>query len=313
VRAAFTIRDLLIAVAVIGVLLGLLMPFLMQAREAARQNGCTGFNMQLGIAVNNYVAFHKTFPSLGDDNMLTAVAGSTTPDVSRSSYSWFVAVLPYLSEGTLYNSIETTSKDFRIPPTSPAVQDSKGQQFLRHPLYILRCPSYAGAQTSDVSVSGAQVTTYHALTATRLVFMAMPTRADGLIIPGGGVRERDVTDGISRTIMLCESKEPRFAVWGEAVTNWVVALDPAQTASNRELDWAETRNSMRLGAQKYDAPCVPARLWGAGGDRWWGPSSDHRGGVVIHSFGDAGTRALTPDVDAKAYASIVTRSGADEP
>jgi hypothetical protein len=201
----------------------------------------------------------------------------------------------------------------QITPTSLAVKDSKGQQFLRHPVYLLRCPSYVGAQTSDVSVSGAQVTTYHALSATRLEFMAMPTRADGLIIPGGGVRERDVTDGLSSTLLLCESKEPRFAVWGEAVTNWVVALDPAQTASNTQLDWAEMRTSLRLGAQKYDTPYLPARLWAAGGDRWWGPSSDHRGGVVIHAFGDAGTRALTPDVDAKVYASIVTRSGADEP
>ncbi len=143
--------------------------------------------------------------------------------------------------------------------------------------------------------------------------MATPTQADGLIIPGGGVRPDDVTDGLSTTLLLCESKEPRFAVWGEAVTSWVVALDPLQTAIKQPTDWAEISTTFRMGAQDYDTPYLPAQLWAAGGDRQWGPSSDHREGVVMHAFADGETRPLTSEIDAKVYAMIVTRSDGDNP
>jgi hypothetical protein len=267
----------------------------------------------LARAVAIYSEANKSFPALGDDNMLTAVAGSTASDQARASYSWRVRILPYLEEGDLYDAVQRNSKGFVLPPTSPSVAGPDGRHFLQRGDYLLRCPSFAGRAPSDVSVEGALISNYHAISATRFQYMSTPIQADGVIIPGGGVRERDVTDGLSSTVLLCESKEPRFAVWGEAVTAWVVALDPEQTASNTQLDWAEMRTSLRLGAQKYDTPFLPTRLWAAGGDRWWGPSSDHRGGVVMHAFGDVHVRPITSEVDAKVYASIVTRADGDNP
>jgi type II secretory pathway pseudopilin PulG len=249
-RPAFTLRDLLVAVAVIAVLLGLLLPSLMRARESARQSSCRGQIGQLARAITIYSEAYTSFPALGDDNTLTAVAGSTASDQTRASYSWRVAILPYLEEGQLYDAIQRTSKGFVLPPPSPSVTSPDGQHFLQSANYLLRCPSFAGRATSDVSVEGALISNYHAISATRLQYLSAPTEADGVIIPGGGVRPDDVNDGLSATVLLCESKEPRFAVWGEAVTNWVVALEPQQTASNQKLDWAEMRTALRLGAQE---------------------------------------------------------------
>ncbi len=52
-------------------------------------------------------------------------------------------------------------------------------------------------------------------------------------------------------------------------------------------------------------------FWVSGGATpWeWGPSSDHSGGVVLHSWGDAHVSALTDQIDPKLYMWIYTRAG----
>ena len=46
-----------------------------------------------------------------------------------------------------------------------------------------------------------------------------------------------------------------------------------------------------------------------GGERDWGPSSDHAGGVVIHSYADGHTQAIPDTVDATVYFRKITRAG----
>jgi prepilin-type N-terminal cleavage/methylation domain-containing protein len=58
----FTAIELLVVVAVIGVLVALLLPAVQAAREAARRANCAGNLHQLGVALNNQVSWAETMP-----------------------------------------------------------------------------------------------------------------------------------------------------------------------------------------------------------------------------------------------------------
>src|SRR5437762_12522650 len=89
-RAAFTLVELLVVFAIIGVLVVLLRHAVQTAREAARRSQCTNNLKQLSLAMMNYEDTFKALP--GGVGRFGCCWGT-----------WMVRVLPYMEQGSLSN------------------------------------------------------------------------------------------------------------------------------------------------------------------------------------------------------------------
>jgi prepilin-type N-terminal cleavage/methylation domain-containing protein len=123
-HSAFTLVELLVVVAIIGVLIALILPAVQASREASRRAQCLDHMHQIGVAIQSYIAAKDKFPP---GKMYTGPRNlPETQSISWSSY-----LLDYLEQGNTYKKI-----DFSIPLSDPGNLGATGQII---PVYL--CPS----------------------------------------------------------------------------------------------------------------------------------------------------------------------------
>jgi prepilin-type N-terminal cleavage/methylation domain-containing protein len=87
-RRGFTLIELLVVIAIISLLVGMLMPAVQKAREAASKISCANNLKQFGLALQNYHNNYDQFPP------------SRLNDYQAT---WLVLLLPYVEQDNLYN------------------------------------------------------------------------------------------------------------------------------------------------------------------------------------------------------------------
>lgn len=119
----FTLVEILVVIAIIGLLLSLVLPAVQGAREAARRNGCQNNLKQVGLAMQTYVSANGTFPPRGVWGIETG-----SPPFPENHHTWVTFILPQLDQGGLAASIDLSQRAW-------------GKPHLNASLPILRCPT----------------------------------------------------------------------------------------------------------------------------------------------------------------------------
>ncbi len=199
-RGAFTLIELLVVVAIIGILVGLLLPAVQAAREAARRMQCSNHLKQLALAAHNFHDVRKAFPP-GVQQLSFAAAPRFR------GISLFAKLLPYLEQGNLVDGWD------EVDPLNNTIGGVQSRTATVLPILI--CPSDVIPQNPVGSGSNRWygITSYGGNGGSRSYDPQFASNDGVFFVVGPGsqtapdkrpIRMADVTDGLSNTLLFGE-------------------------------------------------------------------------------------------------------------
>jgi prepilin-type N-terminal cleavage/methylation domain-containing protein/prepilin-type processing-associated H-X9-DG protein len=114
-RRGFTLIELLVVIAIIAVLIGLLLPAVQSAREAARRAQCLNNLKQIALAAHNYLNAVGTLPQGMPFQVDGNNPGGTAFSQMWTAHSIFVALLPQLEQQPLFNAVNFNMNMWNAP------------------------------------------------------------------------------------------------------------------------------------------------------------------------------------------------------
>lgn len=188
-RRAFTLVELLVVIAIIAILVGLALPAVQHARQAARQMSCHNNLKQIGLALHLY---HDQVGSLPVGCLEWRHYFS--PPGNRN-LAWSAFLLPQLEQTGLYEAI-----DFGLAYDHP---NNAGAAETVLPVYL--CPTTPLDPTAQRGP-----THYGGLFGETLVNR---TKDDGVFLYDEVVAFRDCFDGLSQTLAISEDVVGPHGEW----------------------------------------------------------------------------------------------------
>jgi len=264
-RVAFTLIELLVVIAIISILIGLMLPAVQRAREAANRISCANNLKQIGLAMHNYhLSFEALPPSRTFDGGPTW-AVLILPDLEQTNlYHQWVLQLPYGRQTDLarMSPVRTyfcpSRRTSITPPTSSLSGDLFGSGTgARH------YPGALGDYAAVVDPFG------HDSQQTAAGLEGTGVR--GPFQLGAGSRFTDFMDGLSNTFLVGEKHVP---IGKEGVGWWDCSL----------YDGAFYQCSARAASRMYPLTTYPQ-------DPAWKFGSRHTG-VVNFCYADGHVRAV---------------------
>jgi prepilin-type N-terminal cleavage/methylation domain-containing protein/prepilin-type processing-associated H-X9-DG protein len=233
---AFTLIELLVVIAIMAVLVGLLLPAVQAAREAARRVQCTGNLKQIGIALHHYHAAVGSFP-VGFCYAYQGVLAESSPLQYR--WSALAQMMPYMEQANLHNSLNFDFPIAHAPTSGPSAfwpyyPANTTAMATRVALFL--CPS-DGAPAPDPASGPVN----YAFCAGDGSNGGDATDANGAFILGRAITVADLTDGSSNTAGAAEqllgitgpytqtSPTPIPSPWARAVAR--VSVPPLSDAA----------------------------------------------------------------------------------
>lgn len=317
-RRAFTLVELLVVIAIIGVLVGLLLPAVQQAREAARRMSCSNNLKQIGLGLHNYHDVHKKLP----DALYGNPNGSRDDD---DGFSWLVSLLPFVEQQNLHEGInpqgapgifqrqdifqtyypgltrvpfgDTIVGTYRCPSSAlpdrvPETWFIPGSDRVGGGPVPNYAPWQSGYATTDYKTNGG---------AQRGNFGVMHKSREG-----GGSPFRDVTDGLSNTVMAAESsyvtssgsRSARRSTPPTAFRDWPTWIGAMGRGGDEQV-----RTNGRF-SNPINANTTPSRMYFATNDD--AAFSYHSGGAQF-VFCDGSVHFISENIDLLIYDRLYDR------
>ena len=314
-RRGFTLIELLVVIAIIAILIGLLLPAVQQAREAARRTQCKNNLKQLGLALHNYHDVFSMFPYA----YYGYHSANGCPQRNRFG-NWRVMIMPYIDQANIYNGV--TQHFGRGGCDDPSVPGQIAALPIHEvPLAVLFCPSESSDRYGTMAPylfeqqcnSGSAVASYVGCTGANTADSCSSQFCNGtncpcefvqhhFVSPGSqskfsgmfsmnangadSVGMRRIADGTSNTLMLGEVQQRVNGVgswWTCQFGGWPVSS--TATAINwpgRTHSWANSE----------------------------GFASYHEGGAQF-AMADGSVRLISENVDMKTFGAVGTRAGGE--
>lgn len=336
-RAGLTLIEVLVVIAIVGLLIALLMPAVQRSREAARRVQCASSLRQLGLAVVMHDETKKRFPALG-------YWSASGPEIFGS---WVIDVLPFIEQRALFQKWD------RDQPFDDTTYSQNGT-LSQTPLPLLACPSdltaLAGRGNQSYVVNAGFGWTQPAdcpfsddSTGSGLIRVNFDLDGDGLACPGtvgtkgdqavllkmglffgenwpigaGTVRHhtfKSITDGTSTTVMIGENVragfDPNFnSTWATPdVERQSFIVSPyvcdSFSCSVGNVNYARANDRSAL---PFKRQAINSSLDQPEGEAPW-PSSYHDGGVNF-VFCDGHVKFVSDNIAGAVYAAIVSPQG----
>jgi prepilin-type N-terminal cleavage/methylation domain-containing protein len=363
--AGFTLVELLVVIAIIATLIGLLLPAVQSAREAARRTQCSNSIRQCGLAIHQFESAKSAFPN-----------SSRPPSGANGRVSWVTRSLPYMEDKVLADAYDFDPAGANWSTATARAGSGKtvpNAVLVMTQIPHLQCPTdpegaetYDGDPDSSSTPSGygtgpavvngnrsgfttpGQFCATTDYSATTFVDTRLSGKADVVvaytqkIVSSGtadfknaaGLLAKDYdgrtkakigqcTDGLSKTIALCESagrpkKYVRGRVQGSFPTDRVNGGGWCRPASDFAFKGAASDGSA-VGSNASQAINVTngenvttATFGGTeyGKEGSGDPFSFHPGTVNV-LMGDSSVRAVSDSVEIRVFAAMVTRAGGE--
>lgn len=292
----FTLVELMAVLAIIMMLIGLLMPAVVRARESARRLQCQNHLMQIGLALNNYANTHGVLPP-GTSNATGPI--SSKENVASYHMSWIVQILPFLEQSIAFQHIDFSSSIYS-PENTP---------IRARVVTILLCPSDSGEKYGS---TGAAITNYCGIH--NDVEAPIDVNQNGVLFLNSAIRHDQITDGGSNMIFVGEVMSQRGTELGwmagtrSSLRNAVIqegASDASQTVRYKRHPFPISAPGGMIypGNTIRDEPNSPTD----GTEFVGGFSSAHTSGFQV-VFGDGCVRHLSTDINALLLRNLAHRA-----
>ena len=310
-RRGLTLVELLVVIAVIGILVALLLPAVQAARESARRTHCANNLKQLAVAAHHYHDTHGGFPP-------AFILVPTSNGSFAGGTTLWAELFPYLEEYNLQSAWDYS--DYRN--NLRGGRNATSAQVIT----VLLCPSHPLPENpvdwTNISqhwpdlawADGFYAACHYGGNGGTLPFnyFSAPSR-DGVFFRSSRVRLADITDGTSNTFLFGERShqdpeydrltaafDPGFGPlikWG----TWGWAGDPDGACAANSLGTPVPIN--------YRVPPLPDA-----GDWLWEMfrlsafGSDHSGGANF-AFADGSVRFVSEAIPLPQLQALSTREG----
>ena len=311
-RIGFTLVELLVVIAVIGVLVALLLPAVQAAREAARRAQCSNNLKQIGLATHNYHDTLKSFPP--GALCASSIGGSLHPN-NRAGWAWSTYILPYCEQENLAQQLNIGKQNLALVPA-----ELRATQ-----IHAYLCPSdshpdinmerhgnnqgygtsnYAGNSGDSLTIAiitGTPPTMYHcgSFVFTNAHKAQFRDSHSGTLIPGLGMKFRDIQDGTANTILVGERDYRDRRHGNHHAGNW----GGVETLTSGELSHILTYfdgSNMTINAGSGGTNSL---VMGEPYDSW---SSQHPGGAQF-VLTDGSTRFIAETIENQTFSDLCNR------